>query len=32
MHASDDPMRDLEWRGVVTASDCQTAREANNFF
>ncbi|HEX8237026.1 MAG TPA: HD domain-containing protein [Abditibacteriaceae bacterium] len=32
MHASDDPMRDLEWRGVVTASDCNTAREANNFF
>jgi [protein-PII] uridylyltransferase len=31
-HPSPDPMRDLEWRGVVTASDCKAAREANEFF
>jgi [protein-PII] uridylyltransferase len=32
MHASDDPINDLEWRGVVTAGDCKSAREANEFF
>lgn len=32
MHPSDDPMRDLEWRGVVTGGDCRSAREANAFF
>ena len=32
MHPAEDPMRDLEWRGLVTASDCRGAREANDFF
>ncbi len=32
MRPSDDPMRDLEWRGVVTAGDCRAATEANDFF
>ena len=32
MHPSSDPMRDLEWRGIVTADDIARAQAANEWF
>jgi [protein-PII] uridylyltransferase len=32
VHPTDNPVLDLEWRGVVTGDDVQRARAANEFF
>lgn len=32
MLKTNEPLRDLEWRGVVTADDCRNATAANEFF
>jgi [protein-PII] uridylyltransferase len=32
MLKTQQPMRDLEWRGIVTARDCEEAQAANDFF
>ena len=32
LHSSDEPLRDLEWRGLVTRDDVNRVLEANEFF
>ena len=32
LHRSNDPLRDLEWRGIVTAEDVSRVRAANELF